>query len=90
MHRYVPAAPSEIDELEIAMLDLLLRANGVGSAPLTESAAAALADSSRVFGVDAPPAEVHRLAARILRDRAVGLGADAGRYRSMGWRSLGL
>jgi hypothetical protein len=90
MHRFVPTAPSEIDELEIAMLDLLLRANGVGTAPLSEPAIAALDDARRVSGAGRPPSAVHRLAARILRDRALALGADAGRYRSMGWSSLGL
>ena len=90
MHRYMPSAPSEIDELEFAMLDLLVHATGASNARLGGSALSALAEATRTLGGQAPRAIACREAARLLRDRAVARGVAADRYRSVGWRTLGL
>jgi hypothetical protein len=79
---------SLIEEIEAAMLELLLKALGAyeGQLNLVAQRALSLTQRRRLLDED----EEMRKAARILRDRAVSLGVSHERYAGQEWRSLGL
>ncbi|MBA2482438.1 MAG: hypothetical protein H0V44_17380 [Planctomycetes bacterium] len=81
---------SDIEDLEISMLELLLQACGVYEGDISPLARAAISEVGGVGSDSALRRSRLRMAARWLRDRSLAIGTPKDRYLSMGWRSLGL